>query len=50
MKKLIARNKHKISRAFQTHSYWRERLSTSKAPRHYYRCAKGEFVWIKPIV
>jgi len=40
------RNKRKITRAFNDHSYWREILSTSKGKRRYYHIkGKGEFVW-----
>jgi hypothetical protein len=46
LRRIVSRNKNKISRAFRVHSYWREKLSTSKDRRHYYHCDKGEFVWI----
>ena len=46
MKAIVKRNKNKISRAFRLHAYWREKLSTDKGKRCYYRGALGEFVWI----
>lgn len=51
IRKLISKNKKKISRAFRDHSYWRERLSTSKGRRHYYHGGRnyrgtGEWVWV----
>ena len=46
MKAIVKRNKNKISRAFRLHAYWREKLSTAKGKRCYYRGALGEFVWI----
>jgi hypothetical protein len=48
---IVSRNKRKISRAFKLHSYWREKLSTSKGSRYYYHgrrshMIKGECVWV----
>ena len=51
LKDLIRKNKRKISRAFKEHSYWRDKLSTSRGRRHYYHGGRnyrgtGEFVWV----
>ena len=46
MKRIIKRNKNKISRAFRDAAYWSGVLSMCEGKRNYSHQRSGEFVWI----